>query len=474
MASAYDDTMSAGSERIIPNIKGFLHPSSIALVGVPRGIKPGKVFFLGLLDQGFDRPLYLVHPQAEVIDGHRTYRSVLDIPGSVDLAIIMSPKESVPGILKECCAKKIGYAILYTSGFSETGDKQGMEEEEHILALARSGGIRILGPNCMGVYSPASRLAPFPFMPKKSGRLAFLSQSGSLMNLFVNMCAGRRLFLRYAVSYGNSSDVDFPELLAGMMDDPDVHVVCSYCEGMDPGRMRGVLAQSRGEKPLIMWKVGRTDAGSRAAASHTGSLGGKETLWKSLFRQYGVIEVFDIEEMFDTVQAFSSLTLQGQGRIAVLSGPGGPAVSAADAVETSGLEMASPGANTMQSLRELLPSTGTSVCNPIDVGLGASFDLRLYLETLEMLMEDPGIDCVIILGGGVSDEMNEQYVQGLIDRKRRSDKHIIAIAYPGFIQNEKILAPLYESGIPVYPTPERAVRAYARMMQYQRFIRSLT
>ena len=167
MASAYDDTMSAGSERIIPNIKRFLHPSSIALVGVPRGIKPGKVFFLGLLDQGFDRPLYLVHPQAEVIDGHRTYRSVLDIPGSVDLAIIMSPKESVPGILKECCAKKIGYAILYTSGFSETGDKQGMEEEEHILALARSGGIRILGPNCMGVYSPASRLAPFPFMQEE-------------------------------------------------------------------------------------------------------------------------------------------------------------------------------------------------------------------------------------------------------------------------------------------------------------------
>lgn len=167
--------------------------------------------------------------------------------------------------------------------------------------------------------------------------------------------------------------------------------------------------------------------------------------------------------------AFYHLLLKGQGRVVIVSGPGGPAVSAADAAERSGLSMASLGEQTVKRLRGILPTTGVSLKNPIDVGMAASFDLRHYLDTLDALVQDGGVDAIVILGGGATNELTEQYVEGLVRIKKASDKAIIAVAYPGFITQEELLAPLYESGIPVYPTPKRAFRAYAKMMRFYQF-----
>ena len=453
-------------------IQGLFSPASIALYGIPRGLKPGKVFFLGLLDQGFPGPIYLIHPTAIEIDGFKAYPNLHQVPGPVDLVIIMSPKETVFEALAECVKKKVKAVILYTSGFSELGEAAGHDDEARMRRLANEGGLRILGPNCMGIYSPGSRIAPFPGMPKTRGKLGFISQSGSLVNLFVNLCSAKGLFFSHVASSGNSADIDLADLLAWMGQDEQTGIVCTYCEGVrNAARLLDALRETTPKKPVIMWKVGLTRAGSRAAASHTGALTGQSDLWKSLFRQFHVLDVYDIEEMCDLAMAFYHMGPGGSGHVAIVSGPGGPAVSAADAVERNGLFMAVPAQESIRRLKELLPPTGTSSANPIDVGLSASFELRLYQEALEIILDDPGVDAVVMLGGGASADMSADYIQGIIRAKGRSDKHIMAIAYPGFVQidQEELLTPLHEHGIPVYTTPERALRAYARMMSYYRY-----
>lgn len=451
----------------------LFHPQSIALVGLPRGLKSGKVFLLGLLDQGFQGPIYPIHPDAAEIDGLKAYARLSDIPGSVDMAIVMSPGETVMQVLKECAQKKVKDVVLYTSGFAESGVQEGLQQEKAMSNLARTGGFRILGPNCMGVYSPASGLAPFPGMSRVSGPIGFLSQSGSLTTLFANICTQHSLHFQHIVSYGNSCDVDFPELLDWMAEDTSVSLVCSYLEGVkDSASLSASLRKIAGRKPLIMWKVGQTEAGRRAAASHTGSLAGPNHLWQSVFRQYGISVVSDIESMLDVVMAFSHIHNPKNGRVAIISGPGGPAVSAADSAQMCGLAVPSLEDRSLDKLRRILPASGTSLKNPIDVGLAASFDLKYYLDTLEVVIKDANIDAVFILGGGASPEMADEYVEGIIRIRKTNDKPLIAVSYPGFPSTQHADEKLLKSNIPVYPTPERALRAYASVVKFARYRKS--
>ena len=451
----------------------LFHPQSIALVGLPRGLKAGKVFLLGLLDQGFQGPIYPIHPDAAEIDGLKVYSRLSDIPGSVDMAIVMSPRETVMQVLEECVQKKVKAVVLYTSGFAESGNQEGRQYEESMSDLAGAGGFRILGPNCMGVYSPASGLAPFPGMSRTSGPIGFLSQSGSLTTLFANMCTQHNLHFQHIVSFGNSCDVDFPELLDWMAEDASVSLVCSYLEGVkDSSSLRASLRKIAGRKPVIMWKVGLTEAGRRAAASHTGSLAGSNHIWQSIFRQFGISVVSDIESMLDVVMAFTHIKYPKRGRVAIISGPGGPAVSAADGAQICGLEVPSLEDKTLEKLKRILPDSGISLKNPIDVGLAASFDLKYYLDTLEVVIKDANIDAVFILGGGASPEMADEYVEGIIRIKKTSDKPLIAVSYPGFPTTQSADENLLKNSIPVYPTPERALRAYARTVEFARYKKS--
>ncbi len=445
----------------------LFRPESIALVGVPRGLKAGKVFLMGLQDQGFSGPVYPVHPHASEIDGLPCYPSLARVPGTVDMVIIMAPRETVAGILEECTEKRVKIVVLYTSGYAETGTEEGREEQRRMNEAAQRGGFRILGPNCMGLYSPDAGLAAFPGMPRTPGPVGFLSQSGSLSSLLTSACAPRKIFFRYVVSYGNGCDLDLPELLQWMGGDPDVRVICSYSEGVRRAdALAAALKQVAGRKPVIIWKAGLTGAGRRAAASHTGSLAGRKDLWEGLFRQCGVVAVSNIEQMIDSLAAFSFLPWEGDGRVVLLSGPGGPLVSAADAAERYGLPLASFRENTRKRLAEIIPAMGTNRENPVDVGLGASFDLRLYLDTLDVVAGDGNVDAVVVLGGGLTPEMNREYVQGLTRVHRASGKAIMAVAFPGFLFPEDLLEPLSEAGIPVYPTPERALRAYAGLKRF--------
>jgi len=452
------------------DLQTLFSPRSVALVGIPRSFKIGTLFLMALKDQGFAGPIYPVNPNATEIDGLRSYPRVADLPDPVDMAIVMVPKARVMDVLEDCARKNVKIVILYTSGYGESGEREGLDEQERIKEVARKGGFRLLGPNCMGVHSSSAGLAFFPEMPRESGSVGLISQSGSLCNLLMKAFEPRKLFLRHAVSYGNGCDVDLPELLEWMGRQPDIRMICAYTEGVRDGRsLARAMETIAGRKPLIMWKVGRTAAGQRAAASHTGSLAGDENMWKALFQQNGVLDVSDLEEMMDLVMAAHYLPWEGKGRIVLVSGPGGPVVSAADAAERWGLTMASLGEETRKRLNASLPATGTSYRNPVDVGLSASFELNLYLDTLQTLTEDRNVDAIVMLGGGISEETNQVYLEGLMKIGKATEKSVIAVAYPGFVQLEDWLEPLCGAGIPVYPTPERALRAYARIRQFVDF-----
>jgi acyl-CoA synthetase (NDP forming) len=454
------------------DIGELFRPRSIAIVGVPRGFKAGKVFLLGLLDQGFSGPLYPVHPEASEIDAIRAYRSLDAVPGDVDMVIVLVPRDAVPDVMEQCARKKVKFVVLYTSGYREAEGGEGAEEEGRLCEYARRGGFRILGPNCMGIYCPETGLAFFPGMPKRSGHVAVLSQSGSLSSLLTNACVRRGIFFSKVVSYGNGADLDLPELLDYLYKDPSTGLVCAYCEGIRDGRaLVRVLREGAGSKPLIFWKVGVTPEGRQAAASHTGSLCGSARLWDAAFRQYGVCPVEDIEECIDRIVAFSHFDRTGEGRsgrVAVISGPGGPAVSAADAAGRCGLALAELTEATRAALKRILPRFGTSVRNPIDVGLAASFSLGHYLDTLEAVAQDPTVDVVLMLGSAASEEMNREYIDGMIRVRSAYGKPLIAIAYPGFLEDEGLLRSLWDASIPVYPTPERALSSYAAVVRYRR------
>jgi acetyltransferase len=448
-------------------LDALFSPRSVALVGIPRSFKIGTLFLMALKDQGFPGPIYPVNPHAEEIDGLRSYPRLDDVPDPLDMVVVMVPKGQVKTVLEDCAKKRVKSVILYTSGYGESGDREGREEQEQVREMARKGGFRLLGPNCMGIHSSRTGLAFFPYMPRESGNVGLLSQSGSLCNLLMRAFEPRKIFFSHAVSYGNGSDVDLPELLAWMGKQPDIRIICAYTEGTRDGRSLGrALETIAGRKPLVMWKVGRTEAGQRAAASHTGSLSGDEALWKSLFRQYGVLDVTDLEELMDLVMALHYLPWGGKGRVALVSGPGGPVVSAADAAERYGVVMANLEEGTRERLKEILPATGTSYRNPVDVGLSASFALNLYLDTLQALTQDRNVDSIVVLGGGISDETNQVYMEGLRRIGKETDKGLAVVAYPGFAPLEDWLDPLCSVGIPVYPTPERALRALARMQQF--------
>jgi acyl-CoA synthetase (NDP forming) len=447
----------------------LFNPGSIAIVGLPRGFKASKIFLYGLLDQGFAGPIYLVHPSAEQIDGLKAYPAIADIPGPVDQVIVLAPKSAVWETLNQCANKGVKAVVIYTAGFGESGEA-GARDEQRLRKMADAGGFRVLGPNCMGVYSPSAKLAFLPGMPKEPGSAAFLSQSGSLTNMFPKVCADRGVYFRHAVSYGSGADIDLPELLDYVASDPEVKVICSYCEGVRDGRaLRESLKKTAGNKPVIIWKAGHTASGRKASASHTGSMTGEGRLWKSLFQQCGAIEAFDIEDLCDTVMAFCRLPVSSGGRVALLSGPGGPGVTAADAVDQNGLQLAALSDLTTRRLEEIIPDKGTSLKNPVDVALSASFELDIYLDSLQAILEDDNVDAAVIIGGGMSEESDKKYIQGLVQVKPATDKALIVIGFPGFLDDEDQLSLLYKAGIPAYPTPERALRSYGKLVKFSRF-----
>jgi len=444
-------------------------PRSIAIVGVPRGFEPGRVFLQGLLDQGYPGKIFPINPKADFIDGLRAYPSLKDVPGDIDQAIILVPAPAVAAVLNECGQKRVKVTVIYTSGFAESGDEEGRKSEEELRRIARQMGLRIIGPNCMGVFNPKNQIAFFPGLPKEPGKVGMISQSGSLAILLSRLAESQGVHFGKIVSIGNECDLSSCDFLEFFAEDPETEVIGAYLEGAKDGRaFLQALQKASRKKPVIIWKAGRTPGGEKAACSHTGSLAGSRMAWIALKDQANVLLARNLEEFLDFLAACCYLPKKVGKRLAILSGPGGPAVSAADACEEFGLQLAELQALTRSQLKSILPKTGTSANNPVDLGLGSVFEVDLYARAAECVGVDPGVDALVFQGRGVTRELDLKYVNLLIEAQRKVGKPFLVVSLGGMYLERESVHALVKARIPVYPSAERAIWAYANLYHYSK------
>jgi len=349
----------------------IFHPRSIAVVGASNDTFnfATKIFLDILRPFGYKGEIYPVNPNLEEVSGFKAYPSVRDVPGPVDHVICGIRAASTRQLLEDCIAKGVKVLHLYTAGFAEIGDKDRLELQGELAGVARNGGVRIIGPNCMGIYCPSSGISYCADFPKEPGLVGFISQSGSYSLLVVRAAASRGVRFSKMVSYGNASDINESDLLEYLANDPETEIIAAYIEGTTDGqRLREVLTDAASKKPVIIIKKGGTAAGSRGAMSHTGVLAGDDKVWDALIRQAGAIRVEDLEELIDLLATFQFFPLP-RGRKAVVIGlGGGPSVRAADDCERGGLNLPPIPDEMVQELRRSAPVAGSMLRNPVDVG----------------------------------------------------------------------------------------------------------
>jgi acyl-CoA synthetase (NDP forming) len=466
-----NDSTLENPRNLLADIDALFNPKSIAVVGVPRGMKTGRLFLTALLDQKYPGKLYPVNPAAGEIDGLTAYSSVSDIPGPIDLAIILVPHQQSLSVIKECAAKGVKGAVLFTAGYKETGTAEGIELEKELVKIARSSGMRLIGPNCMGLYSPKAGLSFFPELSRKPGCVGIISHSGSLANILGRMGPEKGLRFSKAVSLGNECDLTGMDFLLYLGSDPETRLIGAYLEGVKNGpAFLNALKSVSLKKPVILWKAGLTPEGSQAAASHTGAMAGTREIWEAAVRQGGGISVIGFEAWVETMMAFSYLTVHLGNRMAIISGPGGFAVAAAEACGMAGLTLAQLSPATQTTLRSLIAKTGTSFRNPIDIGLTGAMDGQTIFHAARAAAADQNVDAVLIIGTGMTLEESRTYAQIFSEIGKSAGKPIVPVAMPGFDRTQGNA--FFEAGLPVFPSVERATSAYARVLNYQRWHQS--
>ena len=442
--------------------QALFEPQSVAIVGVPRGPKVGQIFLQALLNPGYHGRIYPINPKADEIAGIRCYPSISALPETPDLAVLVVPTEAAVPIIAECADRGVKAAALFTAGFSELGTDEGRQREAELLAAARRGSLRLMGPNCMALYVPKTGLAMFPGMPSDIGTISFVSQSGSLCSFIVGVGNTRGLAFSKVVSIGNQADLTAADFFEFLADDPETEFVAAYIEGAKDGRrLRRALERVTAKKRLVIWKAGRTSSGARAAHSHTGALAGASQVWSAMLEQVGAIAVHDMDELLDVLVACRYIRPSSGPRVVILAGPGGPAVSASDACEENGLVLAELSAGTQEVLRGIIPSTGTSVRNPIDTGLVLLEAGEMYYRATEAAALDPNVDAIMVIGGSPMGGTMESFAAAIEGISRRTGKVVMQAAVGGGeVLFDRAFA---HHGVPTFASPERALWAYARV-----------
>ena len=380
------------------SIARLMAPRSIAVIGAGR--HPGTIgyeLFRNLLAYGFEGPVYPVNPSSASVAGVRAYPSLLDIPDDVDLAVIVVPSGTVPEIVRECAAKHVHGMVIISAGFAEAG-AEGKATERDLVSMARRNGMRVIGPNCLGVVNtaPGVRMnATFaPGLPV-AGNVAFLSQSGGLGIELMSQAAGLGIGISDFVSIGNKADVSGNDLLQYWADDPHTDVILMYLESFgNPRKFARLARRIARTKPIVAVKSGRSAAGSRAASSHTAALATPDVAVDALFRQAGVIRVDTLEELLATAMLLAHQPVPAGRRVAIVSNTGGPGILAADACAGAGLEVPELSQATQDALRALVARDAT-VRNPIDLVAGATAEQ--FEDALRVAMQDEGIDAVLAI-----------------------------------------------------------------------------
>ena len=448
------------------NLDKIFKPESVAVIGASeKEGSIGSVLVENLIQGGFQGKVYPVNPRYRSIHALKAYPSILDTNTAVDLAIIAIPIATVPGVVKECVGAGVEGAIIISAGGRETGAK-GREIEDQIEREARKGGLRVIGPNCLGIICPERNLnASFASRMPQKGRLAFISQSGAICSAILDLSSKENIGFSYFVSIGSMMDVDFGDLIDYLGTDPEVSSILLYVESLSNFRkfMSAARATSR-LKPIVVLKSGRSPAGTRAAASHTGAMAGEDAVYDAAFKRAGIVRVNTIGELFDCAELMAKQPRPSGPRLAVVTNAGGPGVMAADSLSQYGLEPASLAAETVEKLCAVLPDLW-SHGNPIDILGDASAET--YAKTVKICIEAKEFDGVLAILSPQA-MTDSTAVANSLAQFSKSKRYPLFASWMGGLDVEKGIEILNQAGIPTYHTPEQAIRAFMYMCEYSR------
>ncbi len=445
------------------NLDGLLKPTSIAVVGAST--QPGKIGYTvleSLQKSGFQGKIYPINPQAQEILGLKTYASILDVPGSVDAAAIVVPAKFVLQVTHECGQKGVKGLIIITSGFSESGNR---DLENQLVEVAKGYGMRILGPNIVGILSNSDQLnASFaPFLPLP-GKASLVSQSGALLIAIDASTYTRRVGFDKLISIGNMSDVDFADTISWLNKDKNTSCISLYIEGMKNGR-EFIQAGRKASKPIIGLKAGTSAHGAAAAASHTGSLAGAAKVYSAAFQQAGVVQASDLGNLFDRTLALSLQPPMKGKNLLILTNGGGVGVLATDAAERNGIPLQFAPADVQEELKKHMPEFG-SAKNPVDLtGMAGS---EWYSDSARYAFAHPWVDGLVVLYCETAMTNPLEIAQGVYQAIQ--DLGVtgkpVTISFVGGDRSAEAMQWLVEHGIPAYPTPDQAVNAIAALREY--------
>ena len=453
------------------NLDKIFKPESIAVIGASeKEGSIGSVLIENLTQGGFQGKVYPVNPRYRSIHALKAHRSILDTNAAVDLAIIATPIATVPGVVKECVGAGVGGAIIISAGGKETGAK-GREIENQVEREARKGGLRVIGPNCLGIICPKRNLnASFASRMPQKGKLAFVSQSGAICSAILDLSPKENIGFSYFVSIGSMMDVDFGDLIDYLGTDPEVSSILLYVESLSNFRkfMSAARAASR-LKPIVVLKSGRSPAGTRAAASHTGAMAGEDAVYDAAFKRAGIVRVNTIGELFDCAELMAKQPRPTGPRLAVVTNAGGPGVMAADALSQYGLEPAPLEPETLEKLNKILPPLW-SRANPIDI-LGDASPER-YAAVVEICIAARELDGVLVVLSPQAMTDPTAVAEGLAQVSIKKRYPVFA-TWMGGLDVERGTEILNQEGVPTYDTPEQAIRAFMYMYEYSRNLEML-
>ena len=444
------------------NLDGLLFPRSVAVIGASA--TPGKIghaLFANVVN--FPGPVYAVNPKHTEIMGKPCFPTVAALPEPVDLAVIVIPADGVAEVLRECGKKGIKNAVVISAGFKECG-VEGAKREQELVRVAEEYGLNVLGPNVLGIISTRAGLnATFAPRGALPGHIAFISQSGAFCTSVLDWAWKEKLGFSHFVSLGNKAVLNECDFLWAFAEDPETRVIVAYLEGIQDGpRFMEIAREVTREKPIVVLKAGRAEAGARAVSSHTGTMAGADHAYDAAFRQCGVIRARTVEELFDYAYILARQPLPKGKRIGIMTNAGGAGVMAADAAEWEGLTVARLSESTVRALAARLPPAA-ALYNPVDI-LGDA-NAQRYREALELVLGDPGVDMVTALSAPVAILRFSELAEVVAEAKERFGKPI-AVSFMAGELGEEAEEILRRAGIPSFFDPARAVRALSALAKY--------
>lgn len=464
----------------------IFNPRAVAIIGA----SPSDQATLAHMKTKIRERLYLVNPKYAELMGKKCYPSILDVEADIDYAIIGISAARLPEVLEECIRKGVKVAQLFTAGFSETGIPERIRQEEDLKKLAK-GRIRLLGPNCFGVYRPRTGLSIIPESPTEEGSIGVVAQSGSFVESFSYFAETKNLRFSTMVSYGNAADLGGADFLEYLADDADTKLIAFYIEGTrNAPHLSAALTKAARRKPVIAIKGGMTDQGMRAAASHTAALAGSPDIWRAFFRQCGALQVDNFDEMVNTLIAFDTSPLPSGRAMALITNSGGFSVIQTDLCLRAGIEVPRFSPETIEALRALVPAAGTGIGNPLDAwpiyyNVGETGNIADIIGTVAA---DRHIHTLVfqfdqfrylrrILGQGIDAHMERLIglmVEGCEQARGKTQKPVmITVSLDPYLEDEKdrqynlLLKKTFAArGFPVYATLDATVKAVANLCRY--------